>query len=135
MARGDPWCPWGTWVPTGPMGPSLQIRVKANKKKGAPRGAPGNNSIFLIHLIFPKICQNHVFKRFWDDLEARIGISIKKRVLEMGSNNFFDGFEIFGIAASSAKTKIRIDIPKRLFAKSSHWLAAPWAAHRPRDTG
>ena len=36
-----------------------------------------------------KIGQNHVLKRFWDDLEARIGISIQKKA---GSNHFVDIF-------------------------------------------
>ena len=40
------------------------------------------------------------FKGGWDDLEAGIGISIKKRILDMGSNYFFDRFEIFGIFTS-----------------------------------
>ena len=52
------------------------------------------------NLIFLKMGQNHVFKGFGDDLEARIGISMKKRVLDMGSNYFFDGFQIFGIFTS-----------------------------------
>ena len=48
-------------------------------------------------MISLKLAQNHVFKGVWDDLEAGIGISMKKRVLDMGSNYFFDGFEIFRI--------------------------------------
>ena len=39
-------------------------------------------------MICLKLAQNHVFKGVWDDLEAGIGISIKKSVLEMGSNHF-----------------------------------------------
>ena len=35
-------------------------------------------------MIYRKLIQNHVFKGDWDDLEARIGISIRKMVLEMG---------------------------------------------------
>ena len=34
--------------------------------------------------------QNHVFKWFWDDLEAGIGISIQNKLA--GSDHFFDGF-------------------------------------------
>ena len=36
-------------------------------------------------MICSKLAQNHVFKGFWDDLEAGIGISIKTRILDMGS--------------------------------------------------
>ena len=55
---------------------------------------------FLKIVICLKLAQNHVFKRVWDDLEAEIGISIKKRLLGHGVKYFFDGFEFFGIFTS-----------------------------------
>ena len=62
-----------------------------------PKVVPGQNKqIGWVNMCF-FICQNHVFKGVWDDLDAGIGISIKKIVLDMGSNYFFDGLEIFGI--------------------------------------
>ena len=46
------------------------------------------------------MAQTYVFKGDWDDLEAGIGISIKKKGARDGVKSFFDGFEIFGIFTS-----------------------------------
>ena len=54
---------------------------------------------------FLKLAQNHVFKGVWDDLEARIGISIQKKQKLAGSNHFLDGFEIFGGAPGAPGVK------------------------------
>ena len=57
---------------------SASADKKNREPPGDPPGPPGKNLIFLKNLIFPKIDQNHVFIMFLDDLEAGIGISIKK---------------------------------------------------------
>ena len=43
--------------------------------------------MILEKLIFLRIGQNHVLKRFWDDLEAGIGINIQEKTYNNNSSN------------------------------------------------
>ena len=89
-SAGLPTAPQGSW---GALGNPREPYGTPGKPR-EPWGTPGK------HLIFLRVGRNQVLERFLDDLEAGIGISIKKKLLDMGSNIFFDGFEVFRIFTS-----------------------------------